>query len=77
MWLRATADDHWRRVVAQGDARPMANRANAMSELRPARRARPLYAKAHVVVETASLSVRETVDAVAAALPGVGLARRR
>lgn len=78
VWLRATADDHWRRVVAQGDARPMANRANAMSELRTLLDARaPLYAKAHVVVETASLSVRQTVDAVAAALPGVGLARRR
>ncbi len=78
VWLRATADDHWRRVVAQGDARPMANRANAMSELRTLLDARaPLYAMAHVVVETASLTVRETVDAVAAALPAVGLPRRR
>lgn len=73
VWLRATADEHWRRVVAQGDARPMANRANAMAELRALLDARaPMYAKARVTVDTTSRGVRETVDAIVSALRGGG-----
>ena len=33
IWLKAKPADHWARVVAQGDARPMANRSGAMNEL--------------------------------------------
>ena len=33
VWLKARARDHWDRVVAQGDGRPMHGRANAKSEL--------------------------------------------
>lgn len=71
VWLRATADDHWDRVVAQGDARPMAHRANARSELQALLRARsPLYAQARATVDTSALGLRGTVDAVIAALRG-------
>ena len=34
VWLRAGAEDHWNRVVAQGDRRPMADSPHAFSELR-------------------------------------------
>lgn len=34
VWLRASAEQHYERVVAQGDRRPMAGRPRAMEELR-------------------------------------------
>jgi len=55
VWLRASTDDHMARVLAQGDRRPMANRDNAMDELRSILVARePLYAQADGVVDTSS-----------------------
>jgi XRE family aerobic/anaerobic benzoate catabolism transcriptional regulator len=78
VWLRANADDHWDRVVAQGDARPMAHRANARSELQALLRARaPLYARARATVDTSALGLRGTVDAVLAALRGDGTGDER
>jgi XRE family aerobic/anaerobic benzoate catabolism transcriptional regulator len=71
IWLKARADDHWARVVAQGDARPMANRADAMKELRAllgARRA--LYERADHIVDTSALGLERAVSEV------VKLARR-
>ncbi|WP_437289222.1 shikimate kinase [Sorangium sp. So ce406] len=65
VWLRAKPEDHWRRVVEQGDARPMANRADAMKELRAlflARRA--LYEQADFVVDTSALGLDRSVDRV-------------
>ena len=67
VWLRARPEDHWRRVIAQGDRRPMADNPDAMAELRAmlaSREAR--YAQAHVVVDTA----RRTPRAVAKAIAG-------
>ncbi len=73
VWLKASADDHWDRVVAQGDARPMAHRANARSELQALLRSRtPLYAQARATVDTSALGLRGTLDAVLAALRGDG-----
>ena len=34
VWLRATPEEHMRRVIAQGDMRPMADNREAMSDLR-------------------------------------------
>jgi XRE family aerobic/anaerobic benzoate catabolism transcriptional regulator len=34
VWLRASTEEHWTRVVRQGDARPMAGRPAAKAELR-------------------------------------------
>ena len=66
IWLRATAEDHWNRVVAQGDRRPMANSPHAMEELRALLAARePLYARADHVVETSRRSVERVVAAIA------------
>jgi XRE family aerobic/anaerobic benzoate catabolism transcriptional regulator len=56
VWLRARPEDHWNRVVAQGDRRPMADNPAAMQELRALLRARePAYAEAHVTVDTSRL----------------------
>jgi XRE family aerobic/anaerobic benzoate catabolism transcriptional regulator len=65
VWLRARPEDHWRRVVAQGDRRPMADNPDAMAELRTmlaSREAR--YAQAHMIVDTA----RRTPQAIAEAI---------
>jgi XRE family aerobic/anaerobic benzoate catabolism transcriptional regulator len=66
VWIKATPEDHWKRVLGQGDTRPMANRASAMSELRAilAQRA-PLYAEASQTIDTASLRVTEAVKQIA------------
>jgi XRE family aerobic/anaerobic benzoate catabolism transcriptional regulator len=65
VFLRATAEDHWNRVVAQGDVRPMANRKGAMQELKALLRARrALYERAHHMVDTSALGLDRSVDAV-------------
>jgi len=69
VWLRARAEDHWNRVIQQGDQRPMAQNPHAFAELRALLAAREsLYASAHHVVDTSGRSVDEVVDAVAAAV---------
>ena len=72
VWLKAAAEDHWRRVVAQGDLRPMKDRSNAMNELRALLRKRtPLYAQADHVVETSGMDVEEAARHVLAVATGV------
>jgi len=69
VWLRAKPEDHWNRVIQQGDARPMAKNPHAFSELRALLAARePLYANAHPVIETHGKSVEEVVVALSDAL---------
>jgi XRE family aerobic/anaerobic benzoate catabolism transcriptional regulator len=65
IWLKAKPQDHWARVVAQGDARPMANRSGAMNELRALLRARrALYEQAAHVIDTSALGLERSVDRV-------------
>jgi XRE family transcriptional regulator, aerobic/anaerobic benzoate catabolism transcriptional regulator len=65
VFLRASAADHFARVVAQGDTRPMANRSDAMHELDAILRARrPLYERAHHVVDTTALGLPRSIDRV-------------
>ena len=65
IWLKAKPQDHWGRVVAQGDARPMADRSDAMNELRALLRARrALYEQADHVVDTSALGLEKAVDRV-------------
>ena len=53
VWLRATPEEHWRRVVSQGDLRPMHDRPRAMLELRSLLDARKaLYSTADLSVDT-------------------------
>jgi len=65
VWLRAAPEDHWNRVVSQGDRRPMADHPQAMADLRAllARR-EPLYAKANYAIETSGRSAFEIVDEI-------------
>lgn len=67
VWLRATPEDHWNRVVRQGDRRPMADHPQAMADLRALLAARePLYATADRTVDTSGRPVRSIVDEIAA-----------
>jgi XRE family aerobic/anaerobic benzoate catabolism transcriptional regulator len=53
IWLRATPEDHWNRVVRQGDRRPMADHPQAMADLRSLlSRREPLYALADHTIDT-------------------------
>jgi XRE family aerobic/anaerobic benzoate catabolism transcriptional regulator len=62
IWLRASPEDHWKRVVAQGDRRPMADHPQAMADLRALLAARqPLYASADHTVETSGRKVDAVV----------------
>jgi len=66
VWLRATPEDHWNRVVRQGDRRPMADHPQAMADLRALLTARePLYAAAEHTVHTSGRAVGAIVDEIA------------
>jgi XRE family aerobic/anaerobic benzoate catabolism transcriptional regulator len=62
VWLRATPEDHWNRVVRQGDRRPMAHHPQAMADLRSLLGTRePLYALADYTADTSSAGVDKIV----------------
>jgi len=72
VWLKARPEDHFQRVLDQGDARPMASRPDAMGELEAILRARrALYERSRHVIDTSTLgidgSVEQLVDIVEAA----------
>jgi XRE family transcriptional regulator, aerobic/anaerobic benzoate catabolism transcriptional regulator len=61
-WVRAEPDEHMKRVMAQGDMRPMANSARAMEDLISILRSRePLYAKAEVALSTSGRTPEQNV----------------
>ena len=65
IWLRAEVEDHWNRVVQQGDRRPMADNPEAMAELRRLLATRrPLYAGAAHTVDTSGLDPDEVVRGI-------------
>jgi XRE family aerobic/anaerobic benzoate catabolism transcriptional regulator len=65
VWLRATPEDHWNRVVRQGDRRPMADHPQAMADLRALLTARePLYAAADHTIDTANVGVDAVVESI-------------
>ncbi len=66
IWLHARPEDHWNRVVAQGDQRPMAENPHAFAELRALLAAREkLYARAEHTVETTGRRVTQVVTEIA------------
>jgi XRE family aerobic/anaerobic benzoate catabolism transcriptional regulator len=70
IWLKARPEDHWNRVVAQGDRRPMADHPAAMEELRALLVTRePVYAAASIVVETSGRRPEDVVQEIVASLP--------
>lgn len=71
VWLQATPELHLSRVAAQGDRRPMAGRADPLSELRVLLRERDrLYREAKIAVDTSGSNppavASEIVDRLAA-----------
>jgi XRE family transcriptional regulator, aerobic/anaerobic benzoate catabolism transcriptional regulator len=63
IWLAASPEDHLARVLAQGDTRPMANRSDAMRELRGILRARrALYERAHHTIDTTKLGLGRSIE---------------
>jgi len=66
IWLRATPEDHWNRVLRQGDRRPMVNHPQAMSDLRALLASRePLYATAAHIVDTSGRPLDRIVAEIA------------
>ena len=69
VFLHAKPEDHWNRVVAQGDQRPMAENPHAFEELRGLLAARAkLYARADRTVETSGRTAKQVVAEIAAAV---------
>jgi XRE family aerobic/anaerobic benzoate catabolism transcriptional regulator len=67
VWLRASPEEHMKRVVEQGDTRPMRDNRRAMDDLRAILDSRaPLYARADFTVDTSGRSIEEVLDALQA-----------
>jgi XRE family aerobic/anaerobic benzoate catabolism transcriptional regulator len=65
IWLQASPEDHMRRVVEQGDFRPMASNRNAMQDLEAILDARsPDYARASATLQTSGLDLDAAADAL-------------
>ncbi|MCA9551386.1 MAG: helix-turn-helix domain-containing protein [Myxococcales bacterium] len=65
VWLEAQPEDHYQRVMEQGDLRPMENRPSAMVELRALLAARaPLYAQADARIQTSELGFEGALAAL-------------
>ena len=61
VWLRASPDEHMRRVVAQGDLRPMAGNLEAMDDLKRILASREaFYAKADLAFDTSGKALADT-----------------
>jgi len=69
VWLRATPEDHMKRVIAQGDMRPMAGNAEAMEDLKRILAGREDdYARADLPFDTSGKSLAEAYLELRAAL---------
>jgi XRE family aerobic/anaerobic benzoate catabolism transcriptional regulator len=69
VWLRARPEDHWERVLAQGDTRPMAEDDRAFQSLCEILAERePLYAGAEVTIDTSGRQIDSIVDETVARL---------
>jgi XRE family transcriptional regulator, aerobic/anaerobic benzoate catabolism transcriptional regulator len=65
VWLQATPEDHMKRVVAQGDLRPMASSKEAMQDLKGILAGRAaFYSKADFSVDTSAQPLDETFAAL-------------
>jgi XRE family transcriptional regulator, aerobic/anaerobic benzoate catabolism transcriptional regulator len=62
VWLKATAQEHMARVLAQGDTRPFKGRSAALDEIRKLLTDRErLYGRAGAVIDTSGKSVRQSL----------------
>lgn len=70
VWVRTTPEEHMRRVLEQGDLRPMAGSQQAMDDLRRILEERSsLYARADAALDTTGKTVAECVSELLASLP--------
>jgi len=77
VWLRAQPEDHWNRVVAQGDRRPMADHPAAMDELRTLLDAREqVYAEAGITADTTDRTPEQVANSVTEDLANRGITHR-
>ncbi len=79
VWVRAEPEEHMKRVMAQGDMRPMANNARAMEDLVSILKSRePLYAKAEAVLATTGKTPEQNLAELlrVVAVPATPIARR-
>jgi XRE family aerobic/anaerobic benzoate catabolism transcriptional regulator len=61
VWLKAEPADHMKRVLAQGDLRPMAGNSEAMADLKSILAGREaFYSKADLQLDTSAQSLDET-----------------
>jgi XRE family transcriptional regulator, aerobic/anaerobic benzoate catabolism transcriptional regulator len=73
VWLRADPTDHFERVVAQGDLRPMQGRPAARRELGELLKARRhLYSLADATIETSTLGVARSVARIVEVAQKIG-----
>lgn len=60
VWLKATPEEHWRRVIAQGDLRPMAKDEKSYQQLCAILAERdPLYRRAELTLDTSGAFVED------------------
>jgi XRE family aerobic/anaerobic benzoate catabolism transcriptional regulator len=65
VWLQASPEDHMRRVVAQGDTRPMAASREAMDDLKGILAGRAaFYSKAELQLDTSAQPLQPTFQAL-------------
>jgi XRE family aerobic/anaerobic benzoate catabolism transcriptional regulator len=79
VWVRAEPEEHMKRVMAQGDMRPMANSVRAMEDLVSILKSRePLYAKAEVALTTTGKTPEQNLAELlrVIAIPETQTARR-
>ena len=79
VWVRAEPEEHMKRVMAQGDMRPMANSARAMEDLVSILKSRePLYAKAEAVLVTTGKTPEQNLTELLRliAVPAMRMARK-
>jgi XRE family aerobic/anaerobic benzoate catabolism transcriptional regulator len=63
VWLQASPEDHMKRVLAQGDTRPMAASREAMDDLKGILAGRtPFYAKAELRLDTSTQDLAATFE---------------
>ncbi len=71
VWLEATPEDHMKRVVAQGDLRPMAGNKQALEDLKGILATRTaFYSKADYTLDTSALSLEATFAALRSIVHG-------
>ena len=63
VWVRTSPEEHMRRVIDQGDMRPMSNNRDAMSDLKRILAEREvLYSKADIQIDTAGRTSEQSLD---------------